>query len=79
MFLAPDAFIKNDYKSAAFLVNPFYKHARALRDELYLRHFGHDREMFWTFALLFETKVQRTKVASHSIMSLFNSTIHPFN
>lgn len=79
MIQAIYAFVKNDRTPAFFVMASFYMHSRALLDELHVPHLKRSSEKFSTFVLSFDTKIPKTKIFYHSIMSLFISTMHSFD
>lgn len=79
MIQAADAFYKNDHKRTPFLTNLFYIHAKALLDGLHAPHSKQDQEKFSAFALFLDTNIQQAKLMSHCTISLFISTVCPFD
>lgn len=75
MIHAADAFVKNVHKLPPFHGNPFYWHAQALVDELQLMHLEQDLEKVLGFALFANTRIQQSKIISHSIMALSITSI----
>lgn len=58
------AFVKNDHKPAFFHANLFYRHTKALPDELHLHHLRQNKEKFRTTILFLGTNSQPTEIIS---------------
>lgn len=76
---AADEFNKNIQKLSPFFINSSYRYARALLTELLICHWEQRKEQFPTFAMVLETKLQQTKIISHSMLPVVIITTHPYD
>lgn len=79
MVQATDTFVRNIHKPTSFHAHHFYHHAIALLDELHVRHMKHNKERFPAFTLFLQTKIQQTRNMTHTIMTLFITTMRHYN
>lgn len=71
--------VQNYHKPALFHANVFYRHAKALFEELHNGHLRQDKEQSTAFGLFYCTNVQQTKMIFNSDMPLFISIIRLFD
>lgn len=76
---ATDYFVTNDHRPTPFHTILLYKCARALFDELQIQDFQQGKEKFPIFTLSLNTEIEHRNRISHSVMSLFISTMRPFD
>lgn len=67
--------IKNSLPHEIF----FYRYTRVLLDELHDRDLKQDQERYPFVALFLDSKIQQANRLLHSIMSLFTSSVLPFD
>lgn len=79
MFQGAISVVKDDRKPTLFHPNYFYRHEKPLLDELHVRRLEEDKGEFPIIALFLDTTIHQTRTISHSIMSVFISTVRPFN
>lgn len=78
MIQATDEFSKTDHKWAFIYASVFYRHVRALLDELHVRQIEPGCEKLQILAPFFHMKIQQTRNVTHKIMSRFITTTCPF-
>lgn len=61
MIQAAEGFINNDYKSVSLQPNSCYKLARAVLDDLLIRHMEQDKEKASTLVIFLHNKIQKTR------------------
>lgn len=79
MIQAADSSSKSDHRMAPFHNRAFYRHSNALLNELNAPHVKQNGEMFPSFATFLDTKFRQTEIITHSILSLFVTTMRPFD
>lgn len=78
MIQAADKFSINDQKPMFFHAGAFYRHTRALLDEVHVPHLEQGEEKFSISALFVQTKIQQSQNITYTIMDTFITTRCPF-
>lgn len=79
MIQAADVLFKNDGNPALFHETSFHKLANDIHDGPHVQQLEQHEENFPTFAVFLETMIQQTKIMFHITMSLFITSMRPYD